>query len=217
MKAKNKIEIQESFAIVVSAPSGTGKTTIIQNVVHDTGNYEFVVSTTTRPRRSNEVADKNYYFIPVDEFKRMIEEGGFIEWAFVHGNYYGITKKEIDRIKATRKIPIFDVDVQGAATLRKSLPDAVFVYIVPPSLKVLQERLRGRGTDSEEQIRLRLHNAIEELKYYQYYDYIIINDSIPEACDCFRSILRAESCRTARLEKKVMKILGEQTNDNSAR
>jgi guanylate kinase len=206
----------ESFAIVVSAPSGTGKTTIIQNVIHGSGKYEFVVSTTTRPRRSNEVADKNYYFIGEEEFKRIIEAGGFVEWAFVHGNYYGITKKEIDRITGTQKIPIFDVDVQGAATLRKSLPDAVFVYIVPPSMKVLQDRLRGRGTDSEEQIRLRLHNAMEELRHYQYYDYIIVNESIPEACECFRSILKAEACRTSRLEKKVMRILGEGANDYTA-
>ncbi len=202
-------KINSDISIVVSAPSGTGKTTIIQEVIRDFGAMEFVISTTTRKRRSTETADKFYYFVEEEEFKKGIEAVEFIEWALVHENYYGITQKEIDRIQNTGKIPIFDVDVQGARTLRGKLGNAVFVYIVPPSLEVLLERLRGRGTDSEEQIRIRMKNAVDELKCYHYYDYIIINDTIPEACDCFRSILRAECCRKARIEDAVKKIIGE--------
>lgn len=208
---------EEQFAVVISAPSGTGKTTIIQNVIKDSNEYEFVISTTTRPKRSNEEESKNYYFISVEEFKDLIEKNGFIEWAVVHGNYYGITKKEIDRIRGTKKIPIFDVDVQGAATLRKKLPEAVFIYIIPPSLKILQERLRGRQTDSEEQIQLRLQNALEELKYYSHYDYIIINNTILESCNCIKAILQAESCKTKRMKNKVREILNEVSYDNTFR
>ncbi|MCX7678587.1 MAG: guanylate kinase [Spirochaetes bacterium] len=213
MKAMN----EERFAIVVSAPSGTGKTTIIQNVIQESTDYEFVISTTTRPRRANEENDKNYYFLSKEEFKKIIEEDGFIEWAFVHGNYYGITKKEIDRIQRLKRIPIFDVDVQGAATLRKILPNAVFIYIVPPSLEVLQQRLRGRGTDSEEQIQLRLKNAVEELKCYSYYDYIIINNTIEESCKCFHAILKAEFCKMKRMENKIKEILSGVAYDYTAR
>lgn len=203
------LKIDIDISIVVSAPSGTGKTTIIQAVITDIGGFEFVVSTTTRARRTTEISDKNYYFIGVDEFRGMIERGEFIEWALVHENYYGITKKEIDRIRETGKIPIFDVDVQGAHTLRAKLPNAVFIYIVPPSLEVLSQRLRGRGTDSEEQVRIRLKNAVDELRHYLYYDYIIINNSIAESCECFRSILRAECCRRERIEKTIKTIVGE--------
>lgn len=204
------LKIDNGLSIVVSAPSGTGKTTIIQEVIRDSGNFEFVVSTTTRSRRSTEVADKNYYFIGIDQFRGMIKGDEFIEWALVHENYYGITKKEIDRIRDTGKLPIFDVDVQGAHTLRGKLKNAVFIYIVPPSLEVLNERLRGRGTDSEEQVRIRMKNAVDELRHYHYYDYIVINTSIAESCECFRSILRAECCRRERIEKSIKKIVGEQ-------
>jgi len=203
------LRIDNDISIVVSAPSGTGKTTIIQEVIRDFGNLEFVISTTTRKRRSTETADKFYYFVEEGEFRKSIEAGDFIEWALVHENYYGITKKEIDRIRNTGKIPIFDVDVQGARTLRGRLSNAVFVYIVPPSLEVLHERLRGRGTDSEEQIGIRMKNAVDELRHYHYYDYIIINNSIPEACDCFRSILKAECCKKARIEGAIKNIVGE--------
>ena len=203
------LKIDRDLSIVVSAPSGTGKTTIIQEVIRGSGNFEFVVSTASRARRPTEVSDKNYYFVGAAEFRGMIDRGEFIEWALVHENYYGITKKEIDRIRATGKIPIFDVDVQGAHTLRGKLPDAVFIYIVPPSLDVLSERLRGRGTDSEEQVRIRLKNAVDELKHYHYYDYIIINRSVEESCECFSSILRAECCRRERIASTIKTIVGE--------
>ncbi len=203
------IENPSGMSIVVSAPSGTGKTTIIQEVIRETENFEFVVSTTTRPRRTTETEDKNYYFIDVEHFREMIEKDEFIEWALVHENYYGVAKKEIDRIRMTGKIPIFDVDVQGAGTLRGKLDNAVFVYIVPPSLQVLRERLVGRGTDSKEQIGIRMKNAVDELGHYNYYDYIIINSTISEACRCFRAVLTAESCKRERLEPLIKKILGE--------
>jgi guanylate kinase len=200
---------QLDISIVVSAPSGTGKTSIIQEVIRGSDFFEFVVSTTTRPRRRTEVADKNYYFIGIDEFRGMIDHDEFIEWALVHENYYGITKKEIDRIKGTGKIPIFDVDVQGARTLRGRVENALFIYIVPPSLEVLQQRLRGRGTDSEEQISIRMKNAVDELRQYHYYDYIIINNSIPDSCEYFKAILMAEYCKRERIEPRIKTIVGE--------
>ncbi len=192
---KNK---DEDLPIIVSAPSGTGKSTVIQKIMsEDEGNrkYAFAVSTTSRHIRSGEEEGKNYYFVTPEEFKERVEKQDFLEWAIVHGNYYGTEKKEIDRIKKLKKIPIFDVDIQGARNLRKKMSHAVSIFIIPPSFDVLKARLMNRRTESEEQIRFRLENAVKELKEYKKYDYIIINDSLDETCLEFKAIIRAEMCR----------------------
>lgn len=146
----------------------------------------------------------------------MIDEGAFVEWALVHGNYYGTAKKEIDRIRNAGKIPIFDVDVQGAASLKGRLDRAVYIFIVPPSRKALETRLRNRKTDSEEQIQIRMRNAIRELAEYARYDYVVINDDLETALGQLRSIVAAELCRKEDVHNIITGIL-EEKSDNPAR
>ena len=176
----------------------------------------FSISTTTRPKRAGETAGKSYNFIAESEFHDLIKRDAFVEWARVHGNYYGTTKKEIDRICHAGKIPIFDVDVQGARTLKGKLDNAVYLFIVPPSREVLESRLRNRKTDSEEQIQIRMRNAISELKEYDLYDYIIVNDDLDIALNQLRSIVTAELCRKEKVSYIISGIL-EEDSDHSAR
>jgi guanylate kinase len=185
-----------NLSIVVSAPSGAGKTTIISKFLSEDNRCEFVVSTTTRKIRNGEIEGQSYYFTIQDDFKQKIQNNELIEWSLVHKNYYGITKKEFDRIISIGKIPLFDVDVQGAKKLKKLLVGAVFIFIVPPSLDILKKRLINRGTDTEDVINIRIQNAKKELKKLNNYDYVIINNKLEESLLDFKSIIRAELCKT---------------------
>ncbi len=198
-----------STYLIISAPSGAGKTTLINRLLSEYKEYEFSISSTTRSVRNGEIDGKDYYFISQEEFKKQILYNDFIEWAEVHGNYYGTSKKEIDRIEQAGKIPIFDLDVQGVRIIKEKLPGAVFIFIVPPSIDVLAERLKGRRTDSEEQINLRLKNAIEELKQYKLFDYIVVNDKLEEAIKELNSIVVAEKCKIDHSKDTVNRILEE--------
>ncbi len=195
------------FSIVISAPSGAGKTTIIRRLLENNAQLAFSVSTTTRPERKGEKAGIHYYHVSRVEFEKMIAEEAFVEWAEVHDNYYGTTKKEIDRIKGKGRIPIFDVDVQGAGSLKEKLSDALFVFIVPPSLQILESRLRSRKTDSDEQIMVRLQNARKELQQHHLFEYIIINDNLDEAVEKCSSIITAEKCKIGH-NKELIENLG---------
>lgn len=197
---------KNNFSVVISAPSGAGKTTLINSIMKDQ-RFGFSVSTTTRSQREAEEKGKSYYFVSNDEFKEMIKAGEFVEWAMVHGNYYGTSKKEIDRIKADGKIPIFDVDVQGAKTLSEKIDDAVYIFIVPPSLEELNKRLQYRNTDPENQIKIRLGNAREEMTQFHLYDYIIVNDIIEDAIQRIKSVITAEFCKRDRISDNIKKLL----------
>lgn len=186
---------KNDLSIIISAPSGAGKTTIINKVISGSDDYAFVISTTTRKKRKSEKEGRSYYFISSRSFREKIERDEFIEWSSVHQNYYGVEKKEFDRIMATGKIPLFDVDVQGAAKLKKKIPGAVFIFIIPPSIRILKERLINRDTDSKKDINIRIENAIKEIHESENYDYLIINDDITNAVDDFKGIIRAELCR----------------------
>ena len=159
--------------------------------------------------RDGEENGVNYNFVSQATFEDMIREDEFVEWAKVHANYYGTSKKEIDRIHSAGRIPIFDVDVQGSRSLKGKLSGAVFVLIVPPSLQVLEARLRNRNTDSEEQVQIRLKNARDELKEYEMFDYVVINDNLDQAVEECRAIITAEKCRISR-NRVVLKELGGQ-------
>jgi guanylate kinase len=198
---------KNDIKIVISAPSGAGKTTIISRFMEENEGFVFAVSTTTRKKRTGEADGKSYYFTGVDEFRKMIDGGEFLEWAMVHQNYYGTTQKEVDRIEATGKIPIFDVDVQGAKNLCRKLENGVFIYIVPPSIESLRERLRLRGQNTESEIEVRVNNAVRELKEFAVYNYIIINEDLDDAVRDLVSIIRAEKCRTPRNSSKIIVIL----------
>jgi guanylate kinase len=180
---------------VISAPSGAGKTTLITRLLRTDDRFMFSISTTTRQMRHGEVHGVNYYFVSKEEFRNMIENDEFFEWAEVYGNYYGTSKKEIDRIINSGKFPLFDVDIQGSKNLRAKLRDAVYIFIIPPSKAILKARLIGRQTESDEQLDVRLKHAAEEISEYENFDYIIVNNVLESSMMKLRAIIEAESCR----------------------
>jgi guanylate kinase len=198
-----------NLSIVISAPSGAGKSTIIKRVLEKKPRLDFAVSSTTRACRECEEHGEDYYFLSQEEFKDEIENEGFVEWAVVHDNYYGTSKKELDRIISIGKIPLFDVDVQGARSLKRSLYGAVFIFILPPSLEELERRLRNRKTDSEEQIKIRLGKARNEITQSSIFDYIVINEEVGDAVSDVLSIIRSSELQYENAEPKIEKILGE--------
>ena len=195
------------FSVIISAPSGAGKSTLISRIMKKDPRFSFSVSTTTRSPREGEKDGINYYFKDRKDFEKMIENDEFLEWAEVHGNLYGTSKKEVDRIHAAEKIPLFDIDVQGAKNIREKIA-GVFVFIVPPSMEELERRLLSRSTDSQETIKLRIKNASVELAYAGIYDYVIVNDSLETAESDFFSVMRAEEIRTSRMIFKINELAG---------
>lgn len=168
---------------IISAPSGTGKTTLLKEVQLRLPEIRFSVSFTTREPRKGEMHGRDYFFISKDEFLRGIKEGRFLEWACVHGNYYGTDKAVIEEWLSNGLEVILDIDVQGARTIKCQYPFASTIFILPPSWEELERRLRSRGTDSDEVIRRRLSNASKEISEAFWYDYIVINDEISKAVD----------------------------------
>ena len=198
---------KNSYSVVISAPSGAGKTTLIRKLLSADDRFEFSISTTTRGKRATENDGDNYHFVTETCFQEMIARDEFVEWARVHQNYYGTTKKEVDRIQHLGKIPIFDLDVSGARQITGKLDDCVTIFIIPPSLEVLKERLRKRKSESEEQMAIRLSNAMKDLREFEGYDYIIVNDGIERALADLESIINAELCRSSRTRYKIKEIL----------
>ena len=192
---------------VVSSPSGGGKGTIIQRVLDVVPNLGYSVSFTTRAPRSNERNGREYFFITREVFEQMVAAGDFLEWACVHGNFYGTAKRQIaDETIAGTDI-VLEVDVQGAESVRELPLDSVSVFILPPSFAVLRERLIARGTDSPEELEVRLRNAPEELRQYSVFDYVIINDEVEQAAGQLASIIYAERARCRRQENLVREVI----------
>ena len=184
--------------LVLSGSSGVGKSTIISQVLDRRKDLYFSVSFTTRPPREGEVDGVNYYFVSREEFQRRIDRGEFLEWAEFVGNFYG-TSMEVIREKLDKGVDLLlDIEVQGAAIVREKLPEAVTLFILPPSFAELERRLRERGTDSEEKIAQRLNTAHEELKESVNYDYIVVNDTVEHAVEEVLGVLTAQGCRKER-------------------
>lgn len=181
-----------SFPIILSAPSGSGKTTIARQLLAQRNDLGYSVSCTTREARPGEVHGKDYYFLTKDEFNARQAAGEFAEWANVHGNWYGTLKSEIARVLATGRHVMMDIDVQGAQQLRLAFPHSVTVFILPPSGEVLLERLRGRKTESPQQLVARLNSALEELRSVEEYEYVVTNDDLEDAVLAVGAILDAE-------------------------
>ena len=175
----------KELLIIVSAPSGAGKTTIVKKLLNAFPNLKFSISACSRPKRNNETDTVDYYFISSDSFKRKIENDEFLEWQEVYkGSFYGTLKSEVERIWAQNNIVIFDVDVIGGLNIKNIYKDkALSIFIMPPSIELLEERLRKRSTDSEESIRIRVEKARNEMKYANKFDCIILNDDIIKATD----------------------------------
>lgn len=196
---------------ILSAPSGAGKTTLLKKVMADLPGLAFSVSHTTRLPRAGEVDGVDYHFVSRARFESMREQGIFLEWAEVHGNLYGTSRPAVLAQLATGLDVILDIDVQGAAVLRNSaVIPAASLFISPPSLSELERRLRGRETDSEETILLRLKNARKEMQAAVDYEYLIINDRLEQAIDTLRAIVIAERSRGHRLPTgQSIEILSE--------
>ena len=192
---------------VVSSPSGGGKGTIIRHVLDCVENLSYSVSFTTRAPRPNETHGREYFFITRETFDEMVAAGEFLEWACVHGNFYGTSKKQILEETGAGADIILEVDVQGAASVRQLLMDSVSVFILPPSYEVLRQRLIARGTDSPEELEIRLRNAPDELQQYSAFDYVIINDEIERAARQLASIIYAERARCMRQEGLVREVI----------
>lgn len=167
--------------IIISSPSGGGKNTLINALIKQNKNVEHSISTTTRPPRVVERADDPYYFVSREEFEKMISNGMFLEWAKVLDHYYGTTLSEVERIFSHGHIAILDIDIQGAMQLKEKYPEVCTVFIEPPSLEILAERLSNRGTETKEQIKGRLELAKVELEHKDQYDHVIINDKLDDA------------------------------------
>jgi len=181
-----------SAILVLSGPSGAGKSTIIDAASKEIGEYYFSVSTTTREPREGEENGKDYYFVSKEEFEADIEAGNFLEYATVHGNYYGTSLKPVREALEKGKLVIFDIDVQGHRLVREAMGDVVVsAFITPPTLSELESRLTSRGSDNMDVINARIQNAKDEIKAINEYDYVIINDSIEEAKKAFVAIANA--------------------------
>ncbi|HXQ69093.1 MAG TPA: guanylate kinase [Pyrinomonadaceae bacterium] len=192
---------------VVSSPSGGGKGTIIRCVLDVVPNLSYSVSFTTRAPRPGELNGREYFFISPEVFHEMVASGEFLEWACVHGNYYGTAKQQVTEETAAGIDIVLEVDVQGAASVRQLLLDSVSIFILPPSYEVLKERLIARGTDSPEELEVRLRNAPEELRQYSAFDYVIINDEVDRAAAQLASIIYAERARCVRQENLVREVI----------
>ena len=192
--------------IVLSGPSGAGKGTICSRLRAEMPNLTYSVSMTTRQPRVGEVEGVNYFFRDKEEFEELLKEDAFLEYAKVYDNYYGTPKKHVMDLLDQGKSVLLEIDIQGAMQVKERYSDAIFIYIVPPSLTELSARLRGRATDSEEVIDKRLSLACSELALAHRYDYIVVNDDLDEATEKTASILRAESCKISRNKEKIQFI-----------
>ena len=193
--------IHRGLLLVLSAPSGTGKTTLARRFVGTHPEAAFSVSMTTREPRGAERNGVDYHFVDSLTFQGMIERDELVEWAEVHGNFYGSPQSAVDRAFSTGGIAVFDIDVQGGQSIQRRFPEAVLVFVLPPSMAELERRLRERGTESEDSIRRRMLAARSELEHgARAYDYLVVNDSVDRAYEELEAIVTAERCRRGRVD-----------------
>jgi guanylate kinase len=192
---------------IISAPSGSGKSTLVHRLLQTVPNLAFSISYTTRPPRSSEIPGTDYIFISRKEFEERLARGEFLEHAEVFGNYYGTNREAFEAATREGKDLVLDIDIQGARQLRTAIPQAITIFVLPPSKQVMEQRLRSRSQDTEEVIERRLHGAAIEVKNYAHYDFVIINRDIEEASAQLVNIVEAERSRRTRMEEEVRPIL----------
>ena len=191
--------------MVISAPSGAGKTTLCKRLLQSLPSFIFSVSFTTRHPRKNEIEGVDYYFVPREEFQKMVEDRKFVEWAEVHGKLYGTSAHLLDKAVEAEKDVVLEVDVKGGTQIKKNYPQAVLIFLVPPSWQELEKRLTSRRTEDHERVKERIKQARKEIEYAPYYDYLIINDDINRALDDLTAIIRAERCRMNRVPPEELR------------
>lgn len=201
------------MVFIISAPSGSGKSTLVKMLLESDEGLDFSISYTTRPPRKGEKEGESYHFVTREQFLAMRDRGEFLECAEVFGNYYGTARAALDQADRRGRDLVLDIDVQGAAQLKERLPEAVSVFILPPSRAELEKRLRSRSLDDEGVIGRRLRDASREIQNYSGYDYILVNDRLERSAEKLRGILLAERCRTQRATAVIQPIL-ESFEDN---
>lgn len=210
--------------IVISAPSGSGKGSVISGLLEKDKNLWLSVSTTSRKPRENDIPGVTYNFVTKEEFEKLIQEGYFLEYTNYVGNYYGTPKNKIlEKINEGIDV-ILEIEIEGATNIKKLIPEAIFIFIMPPSLKALVKRLKKRGTDSNDKIIERFHNAYKEINEVTKYNYVVINDDLKDAITKVEAIIQAEKCRVDRIEEvyldtkeeEIHELLMEEDFDNSA-
>ncbi|MCB6183294.1 guanylate kinase [Leeia sp. TBRC 13508] len=201
--------MEKGNIFIVAAPSGAGKTTLVSALLAADANVKLSVSFTTRSPRPGEENGKDYHFVSRDAFVDMIGKGDFLEHAEVYGNFYGTSEKWIREQLATGQDILLEIDWQGAQQVRKLFPEAISVFILPPSLEVLEQRLRGRGKDSEEAIQVRLKSAQDEIRHVDEYDYVIVNELIDASVHDIISIVRAARLRIVNQSRKFAQLMSE--------
>ena len=196
-----------SLVFVISAPSGSGKSTLVKMLLESVEGVDFSISYTTRPPRRGETDGENYRFVSRDEFLAMRDAGELLEWAEVFGHCYGTPRAALDEARRRGHDLVLDIDVQGAGQLKKQLPEAISVFILPPSRAELEKRLRSRSLDEDAVIRRRLRDASREIANYSAYDYLLVNDQLVRAAEKLKGIFLAERCRRQRAEEVIQPIL----------
>ncbi len=198
--------MNRGLLIVVSAPSGCGKGTLLAEILKD-NDYYYSVSATTRSPREGEVNGVNYHFATREEFEDLIKSDGMLEYAQYCGNYYGTPKKEVEKKLSEGKNVILEIEVQGAMQVKEIAPEGVFVFILPPSVSELKKRLLKRGTEEISVIEKRVSEAVGEIKYAEKYDYVIVNDDLSKAVDDFKMVISAEKMRTKNSKEIIDEVL----------
>ena len=199
---------KRGLLIVLSGPSGVGKGTVRKELfTQPNTNYEYSVSMTTRNPREGEVDGADYFFKSRDEFEQLVEEGGLLEYAEYVGNYYGTPLDYVNATLDAGRDVFLEIEVVGAAQVREKVPDGLFIFLAPPSLTALEDRLIGRGTETADVIKSRVMKARDELEMMNLYDYVVENDEVQNACDRINAIVTAEHCRRERVEKIYKQML----------
>lgn len=198
--------LRKGIIFVISAPSGTGKTTICERLLDFFSDLKMSISHTTRKPREGERHGLDYYFVDKATFETMIKNGDFIEWAEVYGNLYGTSKKVINELLNDGVDILLDIDTQGAKSIKKLYPDSVLIFIIPPSIEELERRLKSRG-ENLDTIKARLQKTKEEISQYEFYDYLVINDNLEEAVNKISCIISTERLKIKRINQKVINKL----------
>jgi len=193
--------------IIISSPSGGGKGTLIREILRSMNDITFSISYTTRPMRAGEEHGREYFFVDRPEFERLISEGEFIEYAEVHGNLYGTSREQVAKIVESGRDVLIEIDVQGALILGEKVPDAVSIFILPPSFPTLRTRLTMRATESSGDLQVRLRNSFDEVMQYNKFRFLIINDDLTRAVNDLRTVINSERHRTDRQEAEIRGIL----------